>query len=73
MSLEEKMLERFARERRKAHEKGSLFNLGDDDEDEEELILTHNNQVILWVQTRQLIRYRRLIKSLMIMYRRMTS
>ncbi|EDQ92709.1 uncharacterized protein MONBRDRAFT_35747 [Monosiga brevicollis MX1] len=44
MSVEEKMLARFAAEQRKKHSRSSVFNLDDDDEDAEELLLTHNNR-----------------------------
>jgi hypothetical protein len=46
MTEEEKMLERYAREKRKAHQKsGSLFSLGDNDDAGEETILTHYGRV----------------------------
>ncbi|GMM34641.1 snoRNA-binding rRNA-processing protein [Saccharomycopsis crataegensis] len=49
LSMEEKMLERFTRERQKTSSKRSLFNLGDDDEDDEDdenggFKLTHSGQ-----------------------------
>eukprot|EP00730_Choanoeca_flexa_P015401 TRINITY_DN7065_c0_g1_i3.p1 TRINITY_DN7065_c0_g1~~TRINITY_DN7065_c0_g1_i3.p1 ORF type:complete len:868 (+),score=243.11 TRINITY_DN7065_c0_g1_i3:96-2699(+) len=44
MSMEEKMLARFAKEQRKKHSRSSLFNLDDDDDEAEEFLLTHNDK-----------------------------
>jgi len=44
LSLEDKMIERFAREQQRSHKKGSLFDLEDDDEPMEGL--THGGKAI---------------------------
>ena len=45
MSLEDKMLARFAKEQRKKHSRSALYNLDDDDDEAEEVLLTHNDKV----------------------------
>eukprot|EP00045_Choanoeca_perplexa_P011048 m.115468 g.115468 ORF g.115468 m.115468 type:complete len:850 (-) comp15494_c0_seq2:526-3075(-) len=44
MSVEDKMLARFAKEQRKKHSRSALFNLDDDDDEAEEVLLTHNDK-----------------------------
>lgn len=44
LSIEEKMLKRFAMEKQKHHEKSSMYNLNDDEDEED--ILTHMGQNI---------------------------
>jgi hypothetical protein len=45
MSVEDKMLARFAKEQRKKHSRSAMFNLDDDDDEAEEVLLTHNDKV----------------------------